>query len=212
MDLKTVRATVALGVAGLLVLTATAWFTLVGPLVGEIGRTGEAQTEAQDQNDTKRLQLVSLRRQAEDLPTTHALADEVEAVWPPTADQPAFFAQVSEAAAAAGIAPDDLTTLSPGVPTVVLRDAEGNPLPATGSVADAEATVTSRSVAVQTVAISVTGDYDQLARLLERLERMPRALLTSSVELATQENGFDLTVTGSTFVAPPLTRPEDTGS
>lgn len=212
MNLKTASATIALGVAGLLVMAIGAWVMLVGPIVGEIGAAGEARTQAQDANDNLQLQLTSLGRQAADLPQTNRVADRVEEIWPPTADQPGFFEQVAEAADVAGIRPANVTALSPGVPVIVERDASGMPVKPNAAVdpaADPAAAPVSdtRRVAVQAVTISVTGTYDELSNLLENLEEMPRAMLIGSVELtASDEDGLTMTIGGSTFVAPPLDR------
>lgn len=201
MNLRTAPATVAVGTAALLLLSLAAWLLLLGPVLGQISETETAQTEARDRNDAISLQLLSLRKQADELPTTEAVADRIAEIWPPTADQPEFFAEVVAAAQDAGIEADDITALSPGVPVVVVRDAEGNAVPAEPGT---EVVIDNRTVAVQTVTISATGGYEQVSRLLAGLETMPRALLTGSVQVTGAEEGYTVNLSGTTFVAPPL--------
>lgn len=228
MNLKTVPATIALGSAGLALMTAGAWFTVAGPTLSSINEAGSAHSEAQDRTDNLNLQLAGLRRQAADLPQTEAIAKRLSKVWPATADQPAFFAQINDAALDAGIAPEDITQLSPSVPEIIVRKTEAAPAAVTAATSDAPAPaaptdpadipVTTRSVAVQDITVAVTGDYDELSQFMENLEGMPRGLLVRTLTVTTgAEQGagdsttqgapvpvITLTVVGSTFVAPPL--------
>ncbi len=209
MNLRTPTATLAIGTITLLVLSVAGWFLLIGPVMQQIGETSEARESAQDRNQIMSLQLASLRKKVEELPQTEEAADRLADVFPPTANQPGFFADVNAAARAAKIPPNRVTTLSPSAPVLPeapqapapTPDAEGN-TPATPAAPDAP------SVAVQNVAINAEGNYNQVSQFLEALERMDRALLIQSVDIQTQDTKLLLTVSGLTFVAEPITVPD----
>jgi hypothetical protein len=211
MNLKSAPMTILLGAVALLALAALGWIGLIGPALGDLGETGEARTAAQDRNHKMRLDLTRLRAQAEDLPASDALAAELDTMFPPTADQPGFFAQLADITDAAGIPPRDVVALSPGVPTVPGDPAAaGAPVPVdqtggAGGETESAETVSVADVAVQDVEVQVTGDYAALTEVLQGIERMPRAFLLDTVSLLEdEENGLSLSITGRTFVAPPL--------
>ncbi len=160
MNLRSVSATLALGALGLAAVAALGWLLLLGPVTGNISAVDEQRLQAQDRAVQMRTQLGALRRVAEDLPGLEREAGELSGIFPPTADQPGFFADVTKAADTAGIGPDDITTLSPSVP--VLPSADDAPDPAAASAAS--------QLAVQEVSIIADGTYDQLAAMLANLE------------------------------------------
>ncbi|WP_170981554.1 hypothetical protein [Nocardioides dongxiaopingii] len=220
MNVTTVPATRLLGVVGIALLVGLGWLALIGPATGAITETGDARLEAQDRAHGMGVQLAQLRRQAAELPETDAQARLLDEMWPATADQPGFFAQVAGAATDAGIDLDDITVLSPSVPQRLDVDpnaAAGATAGATGGTEGAGDDVGISDIAVQAVTIGAEGTYTELTTLLAKLEKMPRAFLVGSVTLDAETNdagtggtGADtlsLTVVGRTFVAPPLDPP-----
>lgn len=209
MNLKSAPATILLGVVGLVLLTALGWVALIGPALGALGDAGDAKVEAEDRNQMMALQLAKLNQQAEDLPRTTDLAQDLDAMFPPTADQPEFFAQVKDAAARSGLTPNDVTTLSVDVP--LFLDAAGEPIAEEGAPESPDAEPTS-DVAVQHVEIVAEGTFEQLTELMSRLESMDRAFLIDTATVGDEETGetgetgesITLSVTGSTYVATPL--------
>ncbi|WP_134766823.1 hypothetical protein [Nocardioides sp. 1609] len=208
MNLKSAPATLLLGALGLALLLGLGWMALIGPAMGAIGENGDARLAAQDRAGAMTVQLAKLRRQAEELPETDRQAARLTEMWPATADQPGFFAQVSDAATDAGIGLEDVTVLSPGAPQRVGVDPGAAPAePGTEAPA-----VGIGDLAVQDVTIGAQGTYAELSTLLARLEKMPRAFLIGSVTLGAETgdaetDALSLTVVGRTFVAPPLDPP-----
>jgi len=201
MNLRTVPATLIIGGAALLLAAGLGWMLLLGPLVGDIGEASQGRTDAQDRNSDMTVQLSQLQRQAEELPQTQQTAEQLTAIFPPTADQPGFFAEVADAAVDAGIDPRDILSLDPGAP--VLLDPTAN-----DSETDTSGFKVTKDIAVQSVSISINGPYAKLSAVLANLEKMDRAYLVQSVDLAPSNgeklNELTLTVVGATFVAPPL--------
>jgi hypothetical protein len=123
--------------------------------------------------------------------------------FPPTADQPGLFRDITAAAQDAGIGPGGVTSLTPTPPV------EGGDEAAASSGIQVGAPAA--GLARQTMAIAVTGSYDQTQHLLENLEQMPRSFLINTVELSgTAEGGaFTTTISGDMFVMAPAADPAD---
>ena len=199
MNLATPAATKLVGALALLVIAAAGWMLVIGPQNDALAEVREQTQTARDQNDLLTLQLATLRKQAEQLDATRDTAEALAGKFPPTADQPGLFRQVTGAATAAGIPPRNVTALTPTPPTV------GGVDPATGVQPQSGPAELAR----QTVTVSVTGGYAETQDLLENLEEMPRAYLVSSVTLSggAEEGGFTTTITGDMFVMPPAQDP-----
>jgi Tfp pilus assembly protein PilO len=218
LNLRSPSATLVLGGLGLLLLAAAGWLLLLGPLTEDVGTARQAADDAVDRNQVLAAQLADLEERAQDLRSTRQAAEELERLVPPTADQPGFFALVDEAAAAAGYAPRDITTLSPTAPVPVAAGADPAAVPAApaeppaaGDAAEAPAAPVAE-YAVQTVSMTLTGSYEQATRLLTRLGGLDRAVLVRSISLSGEAGSPTLTLTlsGTTFVAPPVPEPDET--
>ncbi len=203
MNLKTPAATITLGLSVLVLTAGLGWLLLVGPATGALGDVRAKADQAAVLNTTMTDQLRRLEQQRDGLGAIRAQADELAVMFPPTADQPGFFETVTTAATRAGIGPKAITTLSPTAPVALT----------TGTPATAEDRATALAqaqLAVQTVTITVEASYAQAHDLLHNLERMDRSFLTASVAVNGDPTAGQLVVsiTGSTFVAPPLPQPD----
>lgn len=210
--------TVLVGSLGLLLVAAAGWMLLLGPLTSRVAEQREAAVTAADRTFVLTTQLAKLRAKAEDLTATVAAEEQLRALFPPTADQPGFFEQVGEVAREAGYAPSEITSLSPTAPQLVVppapapapvdptAEAEGAPAEPAPAPAPPPA-----EYAAQTVSLSLTGSYDEARRLLAGLEALDRAFLLRSISVAGEAGSSTLTVTlsGTTFVAPPLVAPDE---
>lgn len=215
MNLNSSSRTILVGVVGLAVVAALGWFLLISPAMGKVSQAKQEIDDAQNRSASLSVQLRTLQRQKSELRQVRRLAAKLELIIPTTADQPGFFAAVNDAARRAGIAPGRVTTLSPSAPQVL--DASGQPVE---PAVDAESTATGdpavADVAEQTVAVSVEADRGQLERLLQNLEKMPRAFVVQSLEIASGGSEDDtsstltVSISGTTYVAPPITKPGPT--
>lgn len=216
MDLGTPLAAKVLGSLGLLLVAGLGWNFVVGPETAALTDARAEVTAVRDQNDVLTLQLAALEKQRENLDETRRAARKLAKKFPPTADQPGLFEEVTAAAVDAGIGPRGVTTLTPTPPVVGsaadaadAADAAGT----TGGTAPAPgAAVAPSMLARQTVTVAVTGSYDQTELLLENLEHMPRAYLVTSVSLAgdAESGTYTTTISGDMFVMPPVTDPGKT--
>lgn len=220
MNLRSTTATAVLGTLLLLLVAAASWLLLLGPATERVGEQREAAADAADRSRLLSTQLARLQARAEDLSGTERADARLAALFPATADQPGFFAQVGAVAREAGYAPSDITSLSPTAPTPVAAPVEPPAAADTGAdatdaaddagdAAAEPAPAAAPDLAVQTVTMTLTGGYDEARRLLRGLERLDRAFLVRSVALAGEAGSPTLTlsVSGTTFVAPPVPAP-----
>jgi Tfp pilus assembly protein PilO len=207
MNLRTPAASKIIGSLILLLIVVVGWLVVVAPETDELGAVRQQIVDAGDQNRLLAQELFTLRLQAKDLDSTRATADALAAKFPPTADQPGVFEQVTAAATAAGIGPKAITALTPTPPAI----GEIDPLTGVQPAGEGD-----ESLARQTVTLSVKGDYTATQDLLSNLEDIPRAFLIDSVTLTTGEvtpgelgTSFTTTITGDMFVMPPAPDPEE---
>jgi len=206
MDLNTPTASKVVGGLSLLAIGGLSWVLVLGPETSSLADTRLQIESARQQNAVLTQQLSTLQEQQGQLRESRHQARRLAKRFPPTADQPGLFKEVTDAAVSAGIGPKGVTTLAPTPP--VIGSAAG------GVTADPPAPG-SGSLASQTVSVSVTGTYDQTQQLLENLEHMPRAYLVTSVALAgggdgTTADTFTTTIAGEMFVMPPVADPGKT--
>lgn len=202
MNLHTAAATKLLGSLALALVLTMGWLFVLSPQSSALGELQTQIANAKDQNDTLRLQLISLQRQAAGLDETKRTAHALAEKFPATADQPGLFRDVTAAAGKAGIAAKDVTALTPSPPALQGADgSSGVQLPDQAATGD---------LARQTVTVSVGATYDRTQRFLSQLESMPRAYLITSVTVTGDDTGmFTSTITGDMFVMPPAPEPED---
>ena len=200
MNLGTPMATKGLGAASLLLIAGAGWMFVVGPQTSELAGVREETASAESQNQLLGTQLVKLEAQAANLAETRKTADALAAMFPPTADQPGLFEQVTRAAAGAGISGKRITALTPTPPSFGPADPAAGVQPADQA---------RRELATQTVTVSVEGGYAESVQLLTNLERIPRAFLIKDLAIApgASPGSYATSVTGDMFVMPPATHP-----
>ncbi|MCK5927586.1 MAG: hypothetical protein KAG80_05240 [Nocardioides sp.] len=209
MNLRSASATTLIGSLVLLLTAALGWVLLLGPTLTRVGEQREAAEAAADRSALLALQLGRLQAKAEDLGDTERAERRLAELFPPTADQPGFFEQIGEIAREAGYAPGDITTLSPSAPAPLAAPAPPPSTTEDGSAAEAAPAGVPSDLAVQTVAMTLEGGYDEARRMLRGLERLDRAFLVRSVALSASGDSSSLTmsISGATYVAPPVPAP-----
>jgi len=209
VNLRSASATALIGSLVLLLTAALGWVLLLGPTLARVGEQREAAEAAAERPALLALQLGRLQAKAEDLGDTERAERRLAELFPPTADQPGFFEQIGEIAREAGYAPGDITTLSPSAPAPLAAPAPPPSPTEDGSAAEAAPAGVPSDLAVQTVAMTLEGGYDEARRMLRGLERLDRAFLVRSVALSASGDSSSLTmsISGATYVAPPVPAP-----
>jgi hypothetical protein len=200
MNLRSLGAAKVLGAASLVLVSGVGWNFVLGPVTSSLAGVHDETRSALAQNDLLELQLLELKDQSGHIDVTRRTAGALAAKFPPTADQPGLFGQVTAAAAAAGIRPQDVTAVTPTPPTFGTDPAGSVTTPPAGE----------RFLARQTVTISVEGSYLATRRLLSNLEEIPRAFAVSglTVGAGATPSAYTATITGNMFVMPPAVDPE----
>jgi Tfp pilus assembly protein PilO len=196
MNLRSVAATKILGGVALLAIAAGGWLVVLSPQTSELADVRTRIEATREQNETLRQEFVRLEAQRKQLPATRATARALAALFPPTADQPTLFKAITTAATRAGIAADDVTELTAEAPVAgASGGSDQAQLP--GAAAESD-------LAGQAVTVTVQGDFDEIQRLAENLEDLPRAYLVSSLTLAagTAAGTYTASITGQMFVMP----------
>jgi Tfp pilus assembly protein PilO len=196
MNLRSVTGTKILGGVALLAIAGAGWLLVVSPQTSELAEVRTQIDTTRSQNETLRHQLAKLEVQRRQLPATRETARALATLFPPTADQPTLFKAVTAAATQAGIPADDVTELSAEAPVAgTSGGSDKAQLPGESTETD---------LAGQTVKVTVQGDYDEIQRLAENLEELPRAYLVSSLTLGSGADAgtYTATITGQMFVMP----------
>lgn len=182
-----VRNAVLIGLGILAVLTAVVWLFVLAP---RLATAGEIEAQADDLANTNLAlrgeynQRLALARQA---PQAAKDAVDLFTRMPTTAELPKVLTQITRAAARAGIAAGDVTTLRTGLPVAI--DA-----PAAPGVEGAR-------LAQLPVEISATGTRPQVLRFLENLQQLDRAVLVASTDIASEDPArHTLSISGSLFI------------
>ena len=209
MNLRSASATALIGSLVLLLTAALGWVLLLGPTLARVGEQREAAEAAADRSALLALQLGRLQAKAEDLGDTERAERRLAELFPPTADQPGFFEQIGEIAREAGYAPGDITTLSPSAPAPLAAPAPPPAPTDDGSGTGAAPAGVPSDLAVQTVAMTLEGGYDEARRMLRGLERLDRAFLVRSVALSASgdSSSLPMSISGATYLAPPVPAP-----
>ncbi|MCW2773503.1 MAG: hypothetical protein JWN91_1829 [Nocardioides sp.] len=211
MDLSTPTATKIAGSLALLVVVGLGWTFVVGPETSALSEARDDVTAIRDQNSVLAGELAELERQRNSLAETRQTARKLAVKFPPTADQPGLFEEVTTAAIDAGIGAQGVTNLTPTPPVIGPATATPDAAAQPDAAAPADA-APGAALARQTVTVAVTGTYAQTESLLENLENMPRAYLITTVSLTGDgvDGAYTTTITGDMFVMPPVQDPGKT--
>jgi hypothetical protein len=220
VNLRSASGTLVLGILAIAVLVVASWLLLISPVLGKTSDANDAIEAAQDRNLLMTSQVTALETQQQNLSRYEDTADELAELFPPTADQPGFFAAVVEAADRAGIPADQVTALSPSAPQLLGPD--GQPLSPDEVAAQGTDSPEVTDVAEQTVQVTAEASYSQAQQLLANLERMDRAFVVTALSVDDGNSDGDgegfapatltVSITGSTYVASPLTEVEESPS
>lgn len=191
MRIGKVRLAQIIGIVAVLGVAAIAWFAVLSPRLATASDL-QAQAEAlQTTNLSLRNQYNQALDQAEAAPAAAAEAQVLFAKMPQTAELPAVLDQITNAATAAGIDPNAVTTLTTGIPVPVTTQTD---------VANDAATDAPKGVKLATMDVNVTaeGTREQVLAFLDNLQGLDRSLLvtattdTAVVKEAGETGGPDL--------------------
>ena len=206
---------------GVVVILLAGWFLLVSPKRSEAAELRAQEVSVQEANERLRLQIETLKVQAEDLPAMQAKLADIKLQLPEDASLPALVRDLTKASVRAGIF---LKHVAPGTPALLAPAAASPPAapspaapeagaedPAAGEAAGGAAAAPAApapSLVSIPVSLTLTGTYAELELFLNELHELKRAFLVNSFTLTQpkpeEDNRIlDLTINGTVFVVPP---------
>lgn len=206
MRIGKVRLAQIIGIVAVLGVAAIAWFAVLSPRLATASELQEQAETLQTANLALRNQYNQALDQAEAAPAAAAEAQVLFAKMPQSAELPAVLDQITNAAVAAGIDPNAVTTLTTALPVPVTTQSD-----AARNSAGSAASEAPKGIKIATMDINVTaeGTREQVLAFLDNLQGLDRALLvtattdTAVVKELGQTGGPDLEsmqVVGQMFV------------
>jgi len=172
-----------------IVLALISWFVVLAPRAEQ----ATSLTTQAENTDLRNLALMKQLRQTrdelQDAPAVAQRAQNLLTKMPQTADLPAVLDQITDAAVRAGIDPNEVSSISTGIPT---------PIAEAGLPANVQ-------LAQMSVSLTATGSKQQVYDFLDNLQSLDRSLLVTSTQVS-QPTDLDaganvtLQVVGTMFV------------
>jgi Tfp pilus assembly protein PilO len=187
--LTPVRKATVIGSVLLLLALVAAWMFVLSPRSDAIAAVNDQVGTAEHSNQALRGQIQALRSREEQLPELRKVASSLDRRFPPTAEQAKLFKMITAAAAAAGIAPQYLTSLTVDPPAAV-GSADSAQLPGVASPVS--------QIASQKLTINISGTSAQVRGFVANLEKLPRAFEVNAISLSHQAATTTPTETAST--------------
>lgn len=186
------------GAAALAILVL--WYVVLwGPRQAELSDAREERERAESERQELAARVTRLRASQKDEPIKRA---QVEALRTTVPDQPnlaAFILDTNDAAAKAGI---DWISVSPEEPSApVPTGATTAAAPAAGGANGATAPAAGRYPAEIGLQLQITGGYFQVLDFLNRLNEMPRLVVTDALNITSDDQAkLTVAVQGRMFV------------
>lgn len=185
------RRVLAIGAAGVAVLLVAWYLALWSPTNKDVQDAKDRQTTAEEEASQLQAQIRRLQAEQQNEPAKRARLEKMKAAIPDDPNLAQFILDTNDAAVKAGI---DFVSVSPAVPTAAAAQAAaattvttaptGGPT-ATGEGAPAEIRMT----------LQIQGGYFQLLDFLNRIDQMPRIVVTDGLNVAAAAGAGRLTVT-----------------
>lgn len=167
----------------------------------------QRQTVAEEDSSLQqRAQLVAAK--IKDLPGVESKVDEFSKSVPSNPSQRELFAAILDAGATAGVR---VTGINPAAPAPVpAAGSDGTaPAPAPAGAAGAAVDPALAGPLYQVgLTINASGDQQNLLVFMQKVESMKRPFTTTEMTLAKADGTSNLTMTGNSFMASPLTAPQ----
>jgi Tfp pilus assembly protein PilO len=181
-----VRRTILIGALIIVAVSAAGWQFLLSPRLDQAAMINAEAEQVETATLSTMAKYTDLRRKAEELPAAAQEAKVLFASMPREADLPEFLNQITKAAEKSGIPPQDITTLSTGLPTPI--DSGDNPVVQLGTMS---------------LSITVKGSLVEFRRFLDALVELDRSILVTSTNVTISQDdaqASQMSVQGTMFV------------
>lgn len=178
---------IAGGVAGLVLVL---WYMLLwGPRKNDLSQARERRDQAESLQEELAAKVARLRAAEKDQPMKKAQVEALRTNIPDDPNLAAFILDTNDAAAKAGIDWLSITPTEPALPAGVASPVAAPP--AAGATSTAPATpapVVGAAPAEIRLQLQVTGGYFQMLDFLNRLNDMPRLVVTDTLNVGTGDD------------------------
>lgn len=181
----------ALGIGALVaVLVIVLWYMLLwSPATGDVQEANDRQDQAEQQAAQLRSEIQRLRAAQQNEPAQRARLEALRAGIPEDPNLAQFILDTNDAAVRAGI---DFISVAPTPPTAGAPGgaaAAATATTTTTTVAGATGTPTATPPAEIRVNLQIQGGYFQVLDFLNRLDLMPRIVVTDNLTVNADQNG-----------------------
>lgn len=185
------------------------WYLLLfSPTKSDLDKAKKRTEAAKTQSQQLEAEIARLRSAQRSEPARRAQLEQLRTAIPDTPNLAQFILDVNDAAAKSGI---DFVSIAPTEPKAATPTSSGGgvtPTPATtvpagGTTPTTTATVTGsgRAPAEITVQLQIIGGYFQVLDFLNRLDRLPRLVVTDAINISADNSGrLTAGVNGRIFV------------
>ena len=173
-----------LGSLAIVAVLLLGWFLLASPKQSQATGLREQTATQVAANDQARLQLVRLKKQAEQLPEQKALLASIQRQLPDTPGLPSLIRDLVAAAQAGKVTLVSLAPTTPVAMQVTAPKPVASPGQTTTGQTPAPAAPPAPTLFRIQVAMTVEGSYFDVQRFVARTERLERTMLVTSFTLA----------------------------
>lgn len=205
--------TAILGVLSILVILVAGYFFVVSPIMAQRAAYLEEVAAAENALDMAQQQLFTAQRYERDFPLIAAESEVVSGNFPQTADVESLNRAIIDAASKAGLAPEDVASISTSVPSK-MQGKESKKSKSSDSEEGAEGGDSKKSsaeprMAQMTVTISVNGNINSVIAFLKNLGEMDRTILVNSASLSGEDNQARASISAVSYMYGPIPNPAE---
>lgn len=192
-------------------LAVLGWFVGAQPQLDNVSKYKDEAVSARQAADQIRANIGQLKQKELDLPGAQREYQELARQFPHNFEASSWADMIYSAARSAGA---ELEELSPSIPQVSATGVApgapaATPAPAqpAGSQSAGAASAPQGNMASSSVTISASGSSAELRDFVERLSRLPRPILVSSLSISDGDDGATVNISGTTYLMRELADP-----
>jgi Tfp pilus assembly protein PilO len=213
--MNTMRNVVLIFAGIIVVVVAMGYLLVASPLLAAQSQRQEDIESAQMRFDDASSRYAAAQSFETNYPEVKTIGEAVNAQFPASADVASLTQAITNAATAAGVAPNNVTSITTSTPTPLAAELAPTPEAVEGEGSEADTGVpaapAASKIASMEVTISATGSQPALIAFAQNLSNMDRALLVSGFSLTGGTGGEEssLTITATSYLYEKIETPEE---
>lgn len=168
------------------VIFAVGYFLALSPQKSHAASLRAQASQQQQQNDSLKGQIATLRKQEAQVPSEQAEIAKIKGMIPDTPALPGYVRFLNSAASASHVELLSISPVAPAAVKAVAPTATASPSASSGSGTTGAATTSAagQNLSAIRLTLTVNGDYFALQQFLAQLEKSTRTTIVSSVAMA----------------------------